>query len=466
MRPLERSRLNYLYEDWPEVEASAGLATAVLEMPYRGRDEEAARLRWASLLQQAALFKRTRWINWRVTPEAPVLPPDLLAQLRDLGDLIDRLLLGVDRGVGSTPFLRRALGFPACPEEEALWRLQRGDPLRFFRLDLALDRNSCPRLLEIQVVAGGLGLTQALRTAYGPHPELPGIADLYEEAVSSETRTGGRAAPKDFADPGLIAVLGAARSAYRHEHLVLSRHLQGVEMAVAPLAALRFDASGRPTLSDGRHPGIIHRLFRSPSLFRRSPEWARSLADSIRSRRARVVNPWKDWLEDKRVLALVHDAEATADLSEAFSPGERDRLRTFVPLTRIADHQEVSRLLGLRRSQRGYYLKKGRSFEGRHVWDAQQVSLRQWEAACLRARREGDWIVQETVRGTPWPFQYLDLQRQEMRSMQGHLRLSPFYFRDESGSMRLGDLLITAREEASRIHGASDAILVVPGPPS
>jgi hypothetical protein len=178
-----------------------------------------------------------------------------------------------------------------------------------------------------------------------------------------------------------------------------------------------------------------------------------------------MVNPWKDWLEDKRVLALVHHPEASTELSKAFARGDWGRLTSFVPPTQLAGPQEIARLLGRPRSQRGYYLKKGRSFESRQLYDGQQVSLRQWEAACLQAREDGDWIVQQTVRGRPWSFQFLDLQRQEMYAMEGHVRLSPFYLRGRDGAVRLGDVLITAREAASRIHGASDAVLVVPGPP-
>jgi hypothetical protein len=163
------------------------------------------------------------------------------------------------------------------------------------------------------------------------------------------------------------------------------------------------------------------------------------------------------------MLALLHHPQADEVLGHCLSSEEWNRLRRFVPPTRIANPEIIASLLDRPRSQRTVYLKKARSFESRQLWDGQQVSLRQWNAACLRARAEGDWIVQEAVRGEPRAFRYLDFQAQKIREMRGYVRISPFYFRNSSGEITLGDVLITAREERSRVHGASDALLGVPG---
>lgn len=464
MLSLSSCRENYLYKDFQEIVTTAAMAPKVLAMPDRGSRVRKGREVWASLLEQGALFKRVGTVNWRVPPEPVTLLEGLLDELRDIGPLVDRFLQAVDRHLGASPFLRELLGFPACPEEENLWALGRGEALTFFRLDMTMAQGTSLKLFEIQVVMGGLGIAQALRSAYGPHPLLPGTASLYEQAMKRRFIAWCRAHGLG-PDPGLplMAALGSSSSPYRHEHLVLARHLNALELVVAPLGCVRADPVGGLLLPDGRRPVLVHRLFRSPSLFRSAPGRAAQILSAVSARALCLANPWKDFLEDKRVLALVHHPQTRKEMSGDLSEQDWDRLAALVPGTWLAEKERIADLIGLPPSRRGYYLKKGRSFEGRQVIDGYQLSPRQWEAACLRAREEGDWIVQESVHGPSWPLEYLDFANQEIRTMKGYVRLSPFYFRTEDTTVRLGEVLLTAREEKSKVHGASDAILVVPG---
>ncbi len=465
MLPLSSCRENYLYKDFQEILATAAMAPKVLAMPDRGGRVRRGREVWASLLGQGALFKRVGTVNWRVPPEPVTLPEGLLRELQEIGPLVDRFIQALDGHLGTSPFLQEILGFPACPEEAALWELGREEPLTFFRLDMTLAQEDSLKLFEIQVVMGGLGIAQALRSAYGPHPWLPGTASPYEQAMKARFIAWSRARGMGL-DLGLplMAALGAGNSPYRHEHLLLARHLDALELVVAPLGCVCADPMGGLLLPDGRRPILVHRLFRSPSLFRSAPRRAAQILSAVSEGALCLANPWKDFLEDKRVLALVHHPQARKEMSGAISERDWHRLAALVPGTWLADKEKMADLMGLPLSQRGYYLKKGRSFEGRQVVDGHQLSSRQWEAACLRAREEGDWIVQESVHGPPWPLEYLDFASQEIRTMKGYVRLSPFYFRAEDGTPRLGEVLVTAREEKSKVHGASDAILVVPGP--
>ncbi len=464
MLPLSLCRGNYLYEDFQEILATVAMAPKVLAMPDRGGRVRRGRELWASLLHQGAIFKRVGAVNWRVPPEPATLPMGLVRDLREIGPLVDRLVQAVDRHLGQSPFLREMLGFPACPEEAVLWELGHGEPLTFFRLDMTLAPGNSLKLFEIQVVMGGLGIAQALRSAYGPNPGLPGTATLYQQAMEARFIDWSMARGLDpFPRPVLVATLGSGTSPYRHEHLLLARHLDTLEMVVAPLRCIRADPGRGLILPDGRRPMLVHRLFRSPSLFRSAPRKAEEVLSAVSAGKLCLANPWKDYLEDKRVLALVHHPRTRKEMPGALSEGDWDRLAALVPATWLADKERIADLMGLPLSRRGYYLKKGRSFEGRQIVDGQQLSSRQWEAACLRARQEGDWIVQESIHGPPWPFEYLDFQSQEIRAMEGYVRLSPFYFRAGDGTLNLGEVLITAREDRSKVHGASDAILVVPG---
>ena len=456
MRDLEPYRSDYLYWDLEEVaRAAAG------PIPVTRPGDEAASLaleRWASLVRQGAFFKAVGRVNWRVVPEAPRLAPTMLSRIQELGELVDAFLAGLERQLAGSPFLRAELGFPPCAQEETIWEVERYRAVEMLRLDLALENGGNPKLLEIQVVMGGLGITVALRRAYGPHPCLPGILPLYEAALE---RVRG-----SLPEPGsrLAAVLGARRSAYRHEHLLLARSLEAWRLVVAPLWTLSQTREGALALPDGREISLIHRLFRSPGIFQRRDGKASMMMGALSRDKVRFLNPWKDVLEDKRVLALVHHPQALEHLGGALDSGQLERLRAYVPPTWKATPGVISSMLGLPASKRDLYLKKGRSFESRALFHGRQLSLKQWEAACLRAKLEGDWVVQREVHAEPWSWNYLDPCSGRMRSMRGYVRLCPFFFRDSAGHLRLADLLITAREEASRVHGASDAVLVVAGP--
>lgn len=455
MLGLEHFKANYLYWDLEEV---ARALDAPRPVEHAGDPEVALCWdRWDSLVRQGAFFKALGRVNWRVVPDPPEIPAGLLDDIAQLGALVEALLAALEKHLLDSPFLRQELGFPACPQEEALWELERHRVLEMMRLDLALENGEHPRLLEIQVVMGGLGITHALRQAYGRHPCLPGILPLYEACLGKVR--------ENFPGPeaGVAAVLGAKNSSYRHEHLVLARSLGKEKLVVAPLLAISRGPRGGLVLPDGRHVTVIHRLFRSPGIFNYAASKARMILEALSENRIRLLNPWRDVMEDKRVLALVHHPEAGEKLGEILEPGQLQKLKDYIPLTWRATPERIAHILALPASKRGYYLKKGRSFESRALFHGRRLSLKQWEAACLKAKAEGDWIIQEEVHSRPWEWRYLEPCSGVIRTMRGYVRLCPFFFRDSQGKMNLADVLITAREESSRVHGASDAVLVVPG---
>lgn len=456
MLGIEACKADYLYWDLEEV-------ARAMEAPRPALPEQQGEValcwnRWDSLVRQGAFFKALGRVNWRVVPDPPRLPLSLLDEITRLGDLVETFLTGVEKHLANSPFLRRELGFPACPQEERLWELERGRALEIIRLDLALERGEHPRVLEIQVVMGGLGITHALRQAYGPHPSLPGILPLYEACLERVKKGIGES------ESGVTVVFGAKRSSYRHEHLLLSRSLKSGGLVVAPLSAMSLSPEGGLALPDGRKVTVIHRLFRSPGIFQRAEAKARMVLEALWENRVRLLNPWKDVLEDKRILALVHHPEAEEQLKDFLDPKRLQELRDFIPCTWRATPERITAVLALSGSKRGFYLKKGRSFESRGLFHGRRLSLKQWEAACMKAKAEGDWVIQKEVESRPWDWRYLEPSSGIMRSMKGYVRLCPFFFRNSRGKMNLADLLITAREESSRVHGASDAVLVVPGP--
>ncbi len=456
MLGLESCKADYLYWDLEEV-------AKAMEAPRPHSHERQGEValcwnRWDSLVRQGAFFKALGRVNWRVVPDAPKLPVSLLDEIARLGALLEKFLMGVEKTLAGSPFLRQELGFPACPQEERLWELEHGRALDMMRLDLALEKGEHPRLLEIQVVMGGLGITHALRQAYGRHPSLPGILPLYEACLERVREAIGGY------ESGVTVVFGAKRSSYRHEHLLLSRSLKSGGLVVAPLSAMSPSPGGGLALPDGRKVTVIHRLFRSPGIFKRAEAKAQMVLEALSENRIRLLNPWKDVLEDKRILALVHHPEAEEQLKGFLDPKQLQELRGYIPCTWRATPERITTVSDLSASKRSFYLKKGRSFESRALFHGRRLSLKQWEAACLKAKTDGDWVIQKEVDSRPWDWRYLEPSSGIIRSMKGYVRLCPFFFRDSQGRMSLADLLITARQESSRVHGASDAVLVVPGP--
>jgi len=187
---------------------------------------------------------------------------------------------------------------------------------------------------------GGLGITQALRTAYGPHSLLLGIAKAYEEALE--------AIPKRGDLPKVVATLGARNSHYRHEHLCLARHLSTWRMIVAPLFLLEEGPSGVRLGDTGI--GVIHRLFRAPGALKTEP--GKRVLRAVLQGRVILINPWKDFLEDKRLLALVHEDRAEELLEDHLTEGEWKSLQEMIPPTWKATRERLAQVMGLSGSSR------------------------------------------------------------------------------------------------------------------
>lgn len=450
LRNLEECLSDYLYEDSQDIARAVANPPPVKGEEVSG-DELLARIRYRALVEQGAFFKAIGRVNWRVVPRSPSLPRTLIQELSLIGEVLDKFLKAVEAQILKSPFLKEFLGFPPGEKEELLLRAQENEPLGMLRVDVVLEDGRVPKVLEIQVVMGGLGITQALRTAYGPHPLLCGIASGYEEALDWASR--GASLPR------VVAILGAKRSHYRHEHLCLARHISSWRMMVAPVSLL---GEGERFLElNGVEIGIIQRLFRAPAAL--NTLYGEKVLKALIEGKVVLINPWKDFLEDKRLLALVHDQRAKETLGKRLNDEDWTKLREIIPGTWKLDSPKLAQLVGLSRGSRAFYLKRGRSWECKGLFHGRKLNPRQWEAALRRAKAEGDWIIQEEVRSVARPFTYWDPASGVLKTMMGYTRICPYYFRSRDGSLRLADVLLTARETSSRIHGATDAVMAVVG---
>ncbi|HEY3356635.1 MAG TPA: hypothetical protein VGQ83_25515 [Polyangia bacterium] len=457
---LAAARAQYQFLDWEEL-AAAGAAGRALAAAHPGPGELDAALRLAGrLLERGMVYKARGRVGWRVAARAPVLPARHLETLQRLGAVVDRLVTAAAAALPGSAWLRTRLGFPFRPEEEELLPAALRHPLSFLRLDLVPDAAGELRLIELQTVAGGLGITQALREVYGPHPALPGIAAGLDEALAVGYRAFCDGAGRAPAPRPVVGVFVNAASDYRHELFVFASALRRVEMVVGPW--VRPGAAAFPCLGDGRAPDALFRFLDSGRVLAGASSFKRTLVRRVAAGELCMLNPWIDALDDKRLLAVVHDEDAEAALGGRLSAADWQTLRAAVPRTWRLDAERGASLKGRARAERAVYLKKGRSAMSRGLVDGQQENRGRFDAAVDAAVAEGDWVAQEAVRGGPWPFTVLDPDAGALRELQGYVRLTPVYGRAADGGVRLCDVCVTARPQRSRVHGASDACIVVP----
>ena len=457
---LSAARERYLFTDWNVLEAAAATGRALCSTHPGADDLDLAWRRAGALLERGMILKQPGRVAWRVSPDAPVVRASELESIQHIGVLIDRFLGAVTAAIPRSAWLRRRIGFPVWPEEEELLPRALGQPLAFIRVDLLPDEAGDLRLIELQTVSGGLGVTQSLREIYGPHPALPGVASGLEEAFVIAHRRACTAGDREPKRRPLVSVFLDADSMFRHELLVLASAFERVEMTVGPWVRTR--SNPFPSLLDGRVPDIVFRFFESAAILPSESSFKRTLVRRVATGEIDIQNPWIDLLDDKRLLAVIHEEPAEGEIGGGLTSDDWRRLRELVPRTVLLTAERGAELRGRPRRDRGVYLKKARSSMSRAVVDGQQINRGRFDAAIDRAVAEGDWVVQDALRGAARPFRWLDQHAGELHDMNGYVRLTPIYTRTAEGSVRLADLCITARPHHSRVHGASDACLVVP----
>ncbi len=457
---LSSARSQFQGLDWPRV---VDLATQgqmlIAAHPGTSTPARAWRLQ-GELMRRAATFRTADSIPWRVAVEPPRLSNAQVAVLSRLGQLFERFLAAVTAVLPHHEALRSFVGFPIWPEEAALLAgLGSARPV-FFRLDVMPDADGELQVLELQTVSGGMGITTALREVYGPDPRFPGLPELLGPALFREVQAWRHCRGLPELLRPVAGVLVNAENDYRYELLTLASRLAEVELVVSPWRVSR--GVQFPSLADGRRPDLLFRFFQTPAILASRSAFKRQLVEQIARGELQMLNPWVDLWDDKRLLALVHHPLVNTWLGAALDVGEVAWLRQHVPDTWLLTPTSLSELIGKPRADRGVYLKRGRSAMARGMIDGQQENRHRFDELAKAAAQAKEWVVQRAVRGKPWSFEYLDTSDSSLKTMQGYVRLSPFYVRLADGTMQLADVSVTARPSRSRVHGAADACLVVP----
>jgi hypothetical protein len=405
------------------------------------------------------LFAGREWLS---SPEPFPLSAALWAELEKLGHRLHVFLracndLYCQSHKGKQPAWIAALldaGKPADLLEAARHPAHRQALPGVIRPDLLLTETGLS-LTEIDSVPGGIGLTAWLGKTYaslnggwrlcgGANGMLDGFHSLFPNGAD-------------------IAVSQEAAD-YRPEMNWLAEQL-GSDFSVCD--AETYAPRGRD----------VYRFF---EMF----DW-----ENIRQWRAlvepgqHISAPMKPWLEEKLWLALFWSRPLREVWRQALRENQRDALAKLIPFGWVVDPAPLpphavlpkleihawEELAKFSQKQRQLVLKLSgfseNAWGSRSVVIGHDVSHGDWAAAIAQAQADfprQPWVLQEFRHGKLVEHPYFDSVSGAVRTMQGRVRLCPYYFVPRNGgSITCGGVLATiVPADKKIIHGMKDGIIV------
>jgi hypothetical protein len=335
----------------------------------------------------------------------------------------------------------------------------RDDISRVIRPDIVLTENGFT-IAELDTVPGGIGLTAWLNQTYaqfGTHDILGGASGMIE---------GFRA----ILPQGDI-VISEESATYKPEMQWLARQLN----ATASNGA-RWQLLG--TSNNGAHEKNVYRffeLFDLPNI-----ESAPSLMESALGGDVQITPPIKPFLEEKMWFALFWMRPLREFWRRELGEKHFFKLQQFIPYTWMIDptplpqHAVIPELEIYSWDELAHFSQKNRdlilkiSGFSELGWGSRGVSLgadmpqQEWKAAIERALekfRTQPRILQRFHKGRILQQPYLDPASGEMRTMQGRVRLCPYYFIIDGKAELRGALATICPADKKLLHGMKDAIL-------
>jgi hypothetical protein len=351
------------------------------------------------------------------------------------------------------------LGKPAELIEFSRGKEFREDLPRVIRPDLVLTDDGWT-IAEIDSVPGGIGLTAWLNQAYaalgaevigGAHGMLDGFAKILPR--------------------GGDIVISEESATYRPEMEWLVRQLQNR----FPDREWRVAAAENYQPQNGRDVYRFFELFDLPNL----PGIDALLAAAGRGELA-ITPPIKPYLEEKMWFALFWLQPLREFWRRELGDKYFRRLQGMIPYTWILDptplpqHAVIPRLeihdwreaAKFSQKERDVLLKvSGFSPFG---WGSRGVSLgadlpqAEWEKQiddALAKFESEPTIMQQFHKGKLFDQPYWDAKRDELKTMRGRVRLSPYYFVEENRAELRGALATICPADKKLLHGMRDAIL-------
>ncbi|MEI8340908.1 MAG: hypothetical protein WCH43_05135 [Verrucomicrobiota bacterium] len=408
--------------------------------------------------------------DWLTSPEPFVIDAKLAEELERLGhrlNLFNRAcnLLYQLSAQGRQPrWVADYLDAGKPPElvEYSRQKKFRDDIARVIRPDVILtetgpDRRPGFTIAELDTVPGGIGLTAWLNQTYakfGTH-DLLGGADGMIEGFRSIVPNGD-------------ILISDEAATYRPEMHWLARELRkrGSQIEVRDTANLR------------QYSGTVYRFFELFDL--PNVACAPELMASALANGTQITPPIKPYLEEKMWFALFWMRPLREFWRRELGEKHWLKLQEFIPYTWMIDpsplpHYAVipeleiyswDELARFSQKQRELILKiSGFSELGwgsRGVMLGQDMPQHEWKAAIERAQQKFHTeprILQRFHKGRIVEQRYLDPISGEIRTMQGRVRLCPYYFIINGKAELRGALSTVCPADKKLLHGMKDAIL-------
>jgi len=345
-------------------------------------------------------------------------------------------------------------------------------------------------ITELDSVPGGIGLTGCMAQAYavtqssalstqhfevvgGPNGMVRGFAALLRERM--EGRNG-----------GVAIVVSEEAQDYRPEMEWMAARLREQDLAVFCLEPdeVDFTEDGLRLARDHRPIALLYRFYELFDL----PNVPKSelIMYAAKQGRVAVTPPFKPQMEEKLAFALFHHPALAAFWQGEFEEETHAILSRLLPNTWVLDPRPLppaAVIPGLQLGGRAiadwrdlsHATQKGRRYVIKPsgfsplAWGSRGVSVghdlpqSEWAAVidqALASFPTTPHILQEFHKGRQFELSYYNEQAQDIVSMAGRARLSPYYFVSGGKAELAGILATVCSPDKKLIHGMKDAIMV------
>lgn len=424
--------------------------------------------------------------TWRISPTPFPIEKDLQELLERLGPALLSFYAAVNRLYLRSfyPWVNDYLdrGKPDSLVEHAHMNYQKHRLPRIIRPDIVLTDDG-PMITELDSVPGGMGQLGAMSQLYSELGfEILGSARGMLHGFDAMIRA---AAGMD--DPVLGIVVSDESADYRPEMSWLASELRGLGRRAWMLRPedLIFTEDGLFVRNNGKRVrlDVVYRFFELFDL-KNIPK-SDLVAYAAKKKRVVVTPPFKHFLEEKLLLALLHHPMLEEYWVKTLGPEDYMMLRELAPPTWMLDSRPVPphavvpdfRFRG-RPVQDWRIIEQGTQKERRLVikpsgfsplaWGARgvvvghDVSAEHWAAMLDRALEGSDvlpYVLQHFHEGRRVSVSWYDQDWGALREMEGRVRLSPYYFVLEGGAALAGVLATVAPLDKKLIHGMVDAVM-------
>ena len=413
-------------------------------------------------------------LAWRISPTPFPLRAELAKEIESLG----RVLLQFYRAVN---LLYRKSAEGKQPEWVARW-LDLGKPAELIALQRSpAFKNEMPRVIrpdilltetglgitELDSIPGGIGLTAWLNQTYSnsglrtPNSELIGGADGMIRGFESI-----------FGDARTVHIVVSEEAAtYRPEMEWLASQVRGSKFKVQ---SSRFE--------DFAEGEAVYRFFELFDLA--NVPNSKKIFALAAEKQIHLTPPPKPVFEEKMLFALLWNRNLQGFWRQELGEGFFARLKKLVPYTWVIDPAPLppqaaipelnltdwQQLKTLSQRERDLILKVSGFSE--HAWGARGVFLgsdlpqADWAKAvddAIQNFNRSPRVLQRYHKPALIEAQWFDFEKSTVETMQGRVRLCPYYFVSGEGDAarpQLGGVLATVNPADKKIiHGMADAIL-------